>query len=111
MNDSEKSLQDELLRILSKDMKAGNIGVASSDANVFSQLKARFPVRTSGIAWEMVPGYRYRFSPDPKISIEHYLPTVRKFLEQFAADAHIAPTDVVFVVGDGVTDVSFSMPF
>ncbi len=107
MND----LQDELLSGLSNDIQADIINVSQSDADVFSNLSARFPVRASGIVWEMVPEYRCKPSPHPKPSIEDYLPSIKEFLARFAEEAHIASDEIVYLVGDGITDLAFRMPF
>jgi hypothetical protein len=107
MND----LQDELLSGLSADIQADIINVSQSDADVFSHLSAKFPVRASGITWELVPEHRCKQSPRPKPSIEDYLHSISAFLGQFAEAAQIAPDDNVWLVGDGITDVAFRLSF
>ena len=107
MND----LQNQLLSELSTDIRAGIIKVFKIDADVFSNLSAKFPVRSSGVAWEMVTGRRFKPSPHPKGSIDDYLPTIREFLTEFAKDAHVHAGEIVSVVGDAVTDLAFRMPF
>jgi hypothetical protein len=104
-------LQDELLSELSSDIDAANIAVLQEDARVFLQLSTKFPTSIFGIAWEKVPEQRFISSPDPKPSIEEYLPAIKGFLARFAEQAHLEAGTPMYVIGDGVTDVAFKIGF
>src|SRR5581483_11781049 len=106
MND----LQDELVKHLFTDLGAANIHVIQSDVEVFSVLSAKFPVRSSGIAWEEVPHHECAPSMKTKMSKEEYRHTIDRFLNRFSLDAGILETDDVYVAGDGPTDLAFRMP-
>jgi hypothetical protein len=110
MGSSSDDLQDELLNKLSADILTGRIRVGRADSDSFSKLTGKFPTGISGILWDRVFDHRLHASPQPKLPIEMYLPIIKRVLGQFAIDAEIGPDDVVHVVGDGVTNVTLTMP-
>jgi hypothetical protein len=110
MVSSSDDLQDELLNKLSPDILTGRIRVGPRDSDAFSKLTGKFPTGTSGILWDRVPDHRLYPSPQPKLPLEMYLPAIKRFLGQFALDGNIGPDDIMHVVGDGVTNVTLTMP-
>ena len=109
--EEESMKQDDWQSCLSNEISNRTIVVHESDKPWFKTLTHRFPVSSSGICWEQVPGAKFCSAWAPNISTIDMQARILEFFMQFGKAASLTDEDTCIVIGDITTSIAIEVSY